>query len=113
VHVSTVHVARCTLHVNTVHVRTVHIAGSTVRVARCTSHVRTLHVARGTWNVIVASAHFETTLPPLITKLTCVITPMSASGSPGTATRSAILPGSTLPSSFSMPMSRAPVIVAD
>ena len=48
-----------------------------------------------------------------MTKLTWVMSLMSASGSPGTATRSANLPASTVPRSFSTPSSFAPPSVAD
>src|SRR5215472_9375508 len=57
--------------------------------------------------------HFFTTLPDFMTKLTCSIRDMSASGSPATAIKSAERPGSIDPSSSVAPSIVAALIVAD
>ncbi len=53
------------------------------------------------------------TWPPFITQRTRRTAPISFRGSPSIATRSAKAPGATMPSSFSLPSSSAPTVVAE
>ena len=54
-----------------------------------------------------------TTWPPFITQRTRRTAPISLRGSPSTATRSAKAPAAMRPSSFSLPSSSAPTVVAE
>jgi uroporphyrin-III C-methyltransferase/precorrin-2 dehydrogenase/sirohydrochlorin ferrochelatase len=54
-----------------------------------------------------------TTWPPFMTQRTRRTAPISFRGSPSTATRSAKAPTATMPSSFSLPSSSAPTVVAE
>lgn len=62
---------------------------------------------------IAAHRLSTTTWPPFITQRTRRTAPISFRGSPSTATRSAKAPGATSPSSFSLPSSSAPTVVAE